>query len=550
MSFFRSVGRAALGSVNGQRSSARNAWASGVNGAATLANAYTRKEYYGLLWHFYLNTAYIRNPRYDPFQVVSRYLAEQRLYPNLRGIYNPVTRLTNAYVASIVGGKLDPLAGDGTVRRTALPILTEHENLRQPISKLWQWSNFDIKKALAPRFGAATGNFGIRLVDDPERGQVRFEIVPAWEVTDVQLDGVDNVIYWRQEYPYEESDEQANGHVFTSVHTFALEIDKDEFRTYRDGLLYGFAENNGQEAWPNPYGFVPALWVKHIDTGTDLGLCAYHASIPVINTLNEVASHLAEQVKKSVHPQWFVSGATEPKSGSFLAGLKVWWSPNDNARAQVLNDKLDIGGVVLMMKDVMEELEKSHPLLNFYVVRNRIGSGDLTGRAVHTMLYDIEHDVNEAQMPYDSAWVRAHKMAISIGGFRQYDGFEAFDLENSYLKGDLDHSIGPRPLIPLDEEQELALATQTGALLGTYIKAEKDSGLPTSALVDAIQRALAQIQSGVMGSTPPEITLLDPKIKDMVLNPPLPVIGGKPPLPGTKPAAKKPSTTPVVSRQK
>lgn len=521
------VGGAVLGAVPGARRAPRStAYRDSAEWGAATFNSFDRAQYFGLGWHFYRNTAYIDDPASDPFAVISRYLALTNAYPKLRGIYNPVTRLVNAIVAVTVGGPLDPDAGNGTIRRSALPIITKNEDLRPAIARFWQDSAWDRKKSLAVRLGAATGAVGLRLMDDPERERVGMAVVPPWEVEAVELDHFDNVIFWRQSYWYDEEtiDEKAGKVVATrKAHRFTLEIDKDEFRTYRDNQPWGYEENNYRDFWPNPYGFVPAVWIKHIDAGpeTDVGLCAYHNSIPLINELNTIASHLAEQIKKSVHPQFFLSGATEPKSSRFIAGLRVWWNPNPDAKAQILNDKLDIQGVVEAMKDLTAEIEKNHPLLNFYIVRNRVGgSGDLSGKAVHTMLYDIEADAEEAQAPYYAGQVRAQKMAISIGGWRGYPGYEAFeqqDIDAAYGEGDLNHYIGHKPLIRVDEEQELALAQKTAEVVGLYIKAEKESGLTSDELIQRLQAAQAQVQSGfIEGGETEEISFVSEEQRKML----------------------------------
>jgi len=55
---------------------------------------------------------------------------------------------------------------------------------------------------------------------------------------------------------------------------------------------------------------------------------------------------------------------------------------------------------------------------------------------------------------YDDALVRAHQMAISIGGYRGYDQFAGFNLD-SYKAGALEHSIGKRPVFAVDPMDDL-----------------------------------------------------------------------------------------------
>jgi hypothetical protein len=74
---------------------------------------------------------------------------------------------------------------------------------------------------------------------------------------------------------------------------------------------------------------------------------------------------------------------------------------------------------------------------------------------------------------YDSALVRAQQMAIAIGGMRGYEGYQGFGLE-SYAAGDLEHSIGDRPVFAVDPLDKIEESTA----LWTLIKAQVDTGYP------------------------------------------------------------------------
>lgn len=460
MSIFNSIGKLAIGTNNAPISSARNRWSQRTATAATLDAPYSPSQYYGLLWHFYQNTIYYGDLLNDIFKVKADYLNKQRIYPKTKGIFNPVTRLVNAYVSNTFGGMLDMSAGDGELTKSAIPIWTPNNEIRPAISALWKASNFDVTKSRLTRWGHALGNVGIRVIDDVERGKVRLDIVPPWEITELQLDSYDNVTFWRQEFDTEVKWRNSDGQIWSEVHRFAIEIDKYEFRTYLDNTPFGFNEFGGLEVWPNPYGFVPCVWIKNIDAGGDLGLCSFHNSIPTVNAMNEIASHLTEQIFKSVHPQWLLTGTTEPKTGKFTGGRKVWISQSPETKAQVLNDQLDIAGVKEFILELTKEIERDYPILGYYVIRSRMGSGDLTGRAVSTMLHDMILDVQERRVPYDSGLVRAQKMALSIGGWRGYKNYEAFDLQEAFEDGKLDHIIGSRSLIEPDETEKLTYAQQ------------------------------------------------------------------------------------------
>lgn len=511
MSFLPAIGGQAISALT----SARNYW-SADRGAATLTGL-SWKDYYDLLWSFYLNTSYIRAAQTDLFSLTKKYLDKQRIYPKTRGIYNPVTRLVDFYVDNIHGGPLDLAAGDGSLIQTAIPIVPAEQNqsptaaadIRRAVGRVWKDSNWDLNKADYVRYGVSLGNSAIRVVDDVGRRQVRFDTVYPGEVVDIQLDARGNVVFWSQEYESEERLPDGTIEAFT----YGIEITKDEFRTFRNGYSFGYADSGGLAVWANPYGFVPVVWIKHKNSGTDLGLCAYHHAIPKINDLNEIASHLGEQLRKMVHPQWLITGATEPASKKFTSDDKVWTTLNEHARPWPLNDAVAIADVVGALKSRIDEIEKDFPELTFHIVRERMGNGDLPARAVRMILHDAVARVQEARVNYDGGLIRAQKMAMSIGGYRRYDDFANFDVRAAFEEGRLDHTIGFREIIPPDEMERLQLA-QTGInVAGLFIDAETTSGLTSGVLMARLRRLGAMAISQSVED--PNITLLSDEMRSI-----------------------------------
>ena len=81
--------------------------------------------------------------------------------------------------------------------------------------------------------------------------------------------------------------------------------------------------------------------------------------------------------------------------------------------------------------------------------------------------------VNERRAIYDDSLVRAHQMAVAIGGFRGYKDFGGFGLE-SYDKGELDHAIGERPVFAVDPLDDI----ETEGAFWAAATAAVKSGLP------------------------------------------------------------------------
>lgn len=89
-----------------------------------------RKLRYAIFWAFFQNTAYRDINKWAP-----SLRAEYGLYKFARNIYNPAYRLGKFWQAHLMGGALDPNAGDGKTAPSALPILTEVDALRRRLRR-------------------------------------------------------------------------------------------------------------------------------------------------------------------------------------------------------------------------------------------------------------------------------------------------------------------------------------------------------------------------------------------------------------------------------
>ena len=118
------------------------------------------------------------------------------------------------------------------------------------------------------------------------------------------------------------------------------------------------------------------------------------------------------------------------------------------------------------------------------------------------MMGDVYSKVLEVSSNYDMQSIKLFQMVTAIGGFRFAEGkegwrdrnaqrqkFAPFNLE-SYVRGDLDLSITPRPLIPLTEADSIELM---GARLDNAAKAQKvlsdEKVLEIAGISDPTERA-------------------------------------------------------------
>ena len=446
-------------------------------GGSEFTDFESRRLRYAVAWSFFENTAY-----QDIHSWAVTYRTRFGLYKYLRDIYSPAQRIASFARDHIWGGSLDPLAG----LEGCLPIVTDNERLRLPISTLWTWSNWGIVKDIVTLQGAVMGDALLRVVDDVATGKVYLEQIHPGTVSALDKDRFGNikgyVIEERRLHPvsgkavdYKETCERGPG-------------EEVIFRTYLGKAL--FAWNGDVAEWSEPYGFVPMVHIQHNNVGLGWGQSEFHAAYSKINEANDQGSMLSDQIRKSVNPKWLFSGvkdgatapartsttptATHPQPGREEAD--ALYASDPQAKAQPLVAPLDIAGALSNIQKVIDAIENEYPELKFDELR---AQGKLSGVALRVARQPIETKVNQRRANYDNALVRAQQMAVAIGGWRGLPEFAGFGLD-SFDQGALNHSIGPRTVFsvdPIDKVEEsrvfweaAKVAKDAGATLDAYLK--------------------------------------------------------------------------------
>lgn len=432
---------------------------------------------YGLNWSYYIGSALDELARW------SAYRSTNRLYRYTRNIYNPTRRLVDFYAGTVYPGVLTADARrfeDGTV--IAIPFAKDTpRNLTDAIASLWKWSNWHINKGIMVRYAATTGECLVEVFDDTDSGKIEFQVWYPSTVTRVILDFRGNVKEYTIEYEYEEVDD--NG--FTGrMRKFKRVVDQTSIRTFRDNVPYGY--NGSESVLPNPYGFAPAVWVKHTDIGTDHGEpCMRYIS--KWDELNSIASHWLDQAHRVLEAPLLVSGDNISKLDTDVPGPVVDTAARpDAAKANIpilkgpLGSRIEAvqppsGDVEKAIDHLIAEIEKDHPELTMH--REMRKMSQVTGPAVTRLFGDVDIMVNEARNNYDTQSVKVHQMGVAIGGYRANNGdwgsedemtedqkvFLPFDLD-SYRAGDLDFEIASRPLVPLGHWETVQVARSEVAL--------------------------------------------------------------------------------------
>lgn len=451
---------------------------------------FNRAAYYRLLWALYANDIF------ESTQLWGYYRAQFRLYRQIRALYNPVRRLCDFYGGAIYPGVLT-LDGERLPEGVPLAIpLAEDTDpaLKAALGVFWRWTNMQALKSVVVRYGAIAGNVLVELVDDPATGKVTAGVVWPALIQDIDQDRSGNVLGYTLRYLA--TDDDGYQYEYRKV------VDKRQIATYRDGEPHGY--DGAPAVTPNPYGFVPAVWCKHREIGSNFGAPAIHGSIGKLDELNSLASHAHDQIHKVIEAPmvlWTGGGGLKNLVGKAAKrgatdemafpvadreSVQLLQGPADGKTSSLVGN-LPLAEAVVYMTNLVGEIEQDHPELAMY--RELRAMSQVTGPAAARLMGDVGGLVQETAAGYDHQMTKLMQMAVAIAGWRLASGdwgegdrhqaaFKGFDLD-SYARGDLDFDISPRPLIPqtrreqLDNQRaELALQADRIALMSLSVPAQ------------------------------------------------------------------------------
>ena len=461
---------------------------------------YTRINEYNLLWSYYNNSAFDAVARFVNGAAVSsisgrvlwdQYKANYNLYRNIRLIYNPTEGLVDFYASQVYPGVL---SRDGLKLPDGVPLAIPFTDDTKPILKtaiaqIWQWSNWQAKKALEIRYCAALGSVLVEVIDDLEHGKVTLDVTWPGKVCDLILDAAGNVKKYAIEY-------YAYDQQYGGQYLYKKTVDQEKIQYFKDNQLFDYGNGSTIE---NVYGFVPAVWIKHSDLGGDHGAPAIKGSMGPIDELNNLVSHTHDQIHKVIGAPILIGSSSkitslfstqkrgptnemaEPTADQ--EGLLMLGGPAD-ANVSSLAGNLDLVGTGAQIDRLLLQIEKRHPELTFYEQLRTMSQ--VTGPGASRMMGDVEKRVIDAQATYDTANISLFRMAVAIAGMRASSGawgplnsqqakFKPFDL-NSYERGDLEMEIAPRPLLTstkledAQEKQAVWTGVQLAASAGVPLK--------------------------------------------------------------------------------
>ena len=408
-----------------------------------------RMTRYKWLWETYNNTAY---DKLQSYIAVMGYPQGSIIYKYTMGLYNPVGRWVDFYVANIWGGPLDADAGDGKEVQSALPILTDNEALRPAIAKVLQWSNFGSSRQLATRYSTALGDLVIRIADNPRSKRVYLQFPNPMHLKDCQWDDFGFVKRAVFEWPRRGSDGKEFTYREILEHPSIAGTKNCYIQTFKDGEPFDFT--GAGAAYELPYDFVPVVTAPWESTSDGWGAVGYARTLRKIDAANSIATMIAAQIGKVLNSPLAITGAAAKDLELASAGtnnkIPVLFFKNPEVDIDQLVQNMSLVDALAVLNRQLDEIRDDLPELRLADAMRSGQSGEALGRAFS----DIMARVQAIRAGHDAALVRAIQMAIGIAGASGYASeFSPFNLD-SYNSGKLDFYVGDRPILPKDSDAQ------------------------------------------------------------------------------------------------
>lgn len=425
---------------------------------------YSRNATYSQLFQYYSNNAF------EDVASWARYRLNHNLYRHTRQIFNPVTRVIDFYAEHIYPGTLSesPVVEGGN--QSAIPFSFDTpEELRRAIGQIWQWSNWQINQSVMVTYGSIMGNVLVEIIDDVKKGKIRYNVESPAVVKEIELDDYGNLESYVIEYVAQ--DRRIDG---GKSFTYAKEVQKDFIAYYKDGELYDYTGQGA--AIENPYGFVPAVWVKHLDPfGHIYGVPAIRSAIGKIDELNSIVSHTADHIHKQIESPRIIWTDSEVKPLFASKRDKRDYKDFDSRQEQVLLKgkkdgktdtlvgTLDPQTIVPIIEKMLDEIDSDYPEITLYEKLRE--QNIVTAPGAERLMGDVRRKISRPAANYDKGSEKLFQMGAAIGGWRASNGdwgnnltrqqrkFLPFDL-SSYESGDLDLKIIERSLTPISTKEQ------------------------------------------------------------------------------------------------
>lgn len=323
----------------------------------------------------YLNTSYYDGSVYKSKQWMGFNSLFPRLYKNIKPLYLPLARAVNTDVGLIPGG---------------WKLHEDSEPYQDAVNQIFRWSSWQTDGVLYIHNGAVDGVSGIKILMNEQRRTVSMMPITIAEFIKPSEDLAIEVDYLLDN----------NGDRFE----YAVVYTPSEIATFKDGNLFDF-DGDRTQIRPNPLGFVPFLEIPHIREKRTGGSSTFDKVMPMLNEVNNLASHLATMIERHGEPQWAGIGI-EDASDMQKSGESMWFVENDKARIEPIVAKMDVPGALSFIQSIETQVKEGLPELAFDELRK----GQIATETVKLQLAELEIKINRIRPNYDNGLLKALRM--------------------------------------------------------------------------------------------------------------------------------------------
>lgn len=430
-------------------------------------------------WYAVFERYYENNALYD---ALAQLLRVSGLWmQGMKPLRNPANRAVEFHVSHLWPGPLP----------RAMPISAKRAGVVNAISQVWEWSNWGNEKQLAARKFANLGDLFIKVPThrgvDGEVSQVFLQVLDAANVIDFRKDGRGFLTYIRIDtFQVRETNEGSEQIVRTEI----WNKPEDRYMIFEHTKGKGAAiKQLGDAKVSKPiqssfgFDFIPIVHAKFRDVGEPRGRNCYVHTLDKIDEANMMATRLHQILFRYNKPTTVVMANSEDSSGrplpaptisdrnqnddetsaATIGDDDVWELPGYSKLEQLVPN-LQYADALSILKDQVAQLESDLPEILYYELKEK---GDISGKALQTILSGAIDRALEARGNAETALIRAHQMALTIGQLRGLNGFDVSAI-GTFENGDFVHSFLERDVIPLSKQDQSA-----------GIKADIDAGMST-----------------------------------------------------------------------
>lgn len=352
------------------------------------------------------------------------------------------------------------------------------EAVRLAVQMGFTWANGPRFLRRLGRTGAKLGNAFAEIADDRDRMKVYPVIIDPDYVIEHETNASGDLLSYRLAIPRYDSDARKN-------YLWGKLVTRESITTFYDDAEHSFVE--GQPATiHNEFGFVPAVFVPHVDTGGPHGAPAIDGTLPLLDEINGLVSSVNDYIMRIAN-QHVIIESPNPKS------LRDQLTTNAAAPRESTNDRTDYNSgrqetgvlpapigtrVHHLLEDIglaasdphiqrlEREIEKCFP--EIVLSDKLLEMSQVTRPGAIPLVQDVQHKFDESAGNYYQGISSLGQMLCTMGGVLARSGawgpsrqlsdhqrlFLPFSLD-SFSRGHTAFSIAPAELIP-KSFQELA----------------------------------------------------------------------------------------------